>query len=89
MPYTLDPEKGQIIGPLGNVVADVHGLHSPRGLRDAESMLRALNHKPERLHRLRRLRAQAEELSESALATEADLRRLAGILAEVVVEAAR
>ena len=84
--YTL--ENGQIIGPLGQVVADVHGLGTARGQRDVETMLRALNHRPERLQNLRRLRAQAQSLSESGRATEDDVRRLAAVLVELVQEGA-
>jgi hypothetical protein len=79
----------QIISPLGQVVADCHGSATVRGRRDAETMLRALNHEPARLQTLRRLRALAEVLSESGEATEDNFRRLAGIVAELTEEAAR
>lgn len=81
--------RSQIIGPLDQVIADVHGSATERGRRDIDTMLRALNHGPERLHTLRRLRAQAESLSESGQPTEDGFRRLAGIVAELVQEAAR
>lgn len=87
--YVLNENTGQIIGPLDTVVADVHGLRTARGRRDAEAMVRALNHEPERLQALRGLRAQAQHLAESGEPTQDDFRRLAALVAELVQEAAR
>jgi len=43
MPYRLHEAARQIISPGGTVTAEVHGLGTPEGRRDAETMVRALN----------------------------------------------
>lgn len=85
--YVLDEEARQIVSPLGEVVADVHGLGTARGRRDAETMVRALNRGPARLQTLRRLRAEAESLAASG-DTPLKFRQLAAVVADLVREGA-
>jgi hypothetical protein len=79
----------QIISPLDQVVADVHGTATARGRAQIDAMLRALNEEPARIQILRKLRAQAEHLAESGQPTEDGFRQLATLVAELVQETAR
>jgi hypothetical protein len=79
-PYRL--VRSQIIGPLGTVVADVHGMATEGGRRDAATMLAALNAGAQRAELLRGLRVEAAALADAG---ESDgLRRLARVVAELI-----
>lgn len=89
--YLVETPAGgwQIVSPLGQVVADMHGMGCERGRRDIETMLAALNDAGRRSERLRGLRGVAGYLSASGRPTEDDVRRLAAVVAALVAEVAR
>lgn len=72
----------QIISPLGTVVADVHGLATKAGQRNAQAMLAALNCTERRAETLRGLRADAREIADGP--GDHSVRRLAGVMVEVI-----